>query len=399
MKYIYLGTAASEYELNNKFAGTARKKMVYVQQLWDYSFCRAIQKQLGDDFYVISYQPVPTYPAGTGIFYKKSAIDGLNGFYMKAINLPVIKQWHSSQQVKKEVLKIAKQFPDEQIRVITHTTYLQSILGVNKAKRKCDRIKLISMVPDLPEYSTGDKIGTGSIMQNLYAKYRSISEKEQMNVDGYVCFSELQMKKLNQGVPYTVMEGFVNDMMLNEKVEARELGTANRIYLYAGNLKADSGVLLLAEAFKRANLPNSELWIYGEGELESDIKKIDCESIKLKGLLKREDMLAIEKSATALVNPRPINAEFSKYSFPSKLLEYMASGRPVLTTHLPCISVEYDQYLIYVEDDTVDAFEDGLKAIAAADLNMVGDRAKKFVSDNKNIDIQATKVIDFASRQ
>ena len=42
--------------------------------------------------------------------------------------------------------------------------------------------------------------------------------------------------------------------------------------------------------------------------------------------------------------------------FPSKNHEYMVTGTPVLTTKLPCFPEEYDPYLYYMEDVSVDGF-------------------------------------------
>lgn len=395
MKYIYIGTAASDFELNNLFAKYARRSIVYVQQKWDYIFCKALQDILKDDFFVISYQPVQTFPAGKGIVLHQTMISGLNGIYIKSSNLPVIKQWTSKKAVKREILRIAKEFPDEEIRVITHTTYYQSLRATNEAKRECNRIKLFSMVPDLPDYSTGEKVETGSITRKLFGKYKEMSIKEKMNVDGYICFSEPQMEKLNRDKVHTVMEGFVSQQMLEDtdKVDA----AAEKFFLYAGNLKEDSGVLMLSQAFSQASISGAKLYICGEGAQRNAIEQLDCPDIKLLGVLPREEILKLEKQAYALVNPRPIGEEFSKYSFPSKLLEYMASGTPVLTTHLPCIQPEYDQFLTYVEEDTVEAFIAGLKKCEEGSFRAKGALAKSFVSENKNVKKQAQKVIDFVT--
>mgnify|MGYP003303651866 CR=1 FL=1 len=42
------------------------------------------------------------------------------------------------------------------------------------------------------------------------------------------------------------------------------------------------------------------------------------------GKIDRSQVLALQRSATVLVNPRRNNEEYTKYSFPSKTMEYLA---------------------------------------------------------------------------
>ncbi len=72
--------------------------------------------------------------------------------------------------------------------------------------------------------------------------------------------------------------------------------------------------------------------------------------IMLKGLLKREEVLRLQKSCMVLLNPRPSHHEYTKYIFQSKSLEYMSSGTPVITSRLPGIPKKYYDYVYLIED-------------------------------------------------
>ena len=62
--------------------------------------------------------------------------------------------------------------------------------------------------------------------------------------------------------------------------------------------------------------------------------------IEFLGMLPRTDVLELQSKATILVNPRQPVGDFTKYSFPSKTIEYMASGTPLLMYKLPGIPEE-----------------------------------------------------------
>ena len=103
MKYVYIGTAASDRDIETVFSGSARTKIVYVQQKWDYIFYKAMEAW-EDGAYCVSYPPVHTFPAGKRIRTKRTPIQGLKqGVYISTLNLPVIKQAGSVLRVLREL--------------------------------------------------------------------------------------------------------------------------------------------------------------------------------------------------------------------------------------------------------------------------------------------------------
>ena len=112
--------------------------------------------------------------------------------------------------------------------------------------------------------------------------------------------------------------------------------------------------------------------------------------------------MAAELKASLLVNPRPTNEDYVKYSFPSKNMEYMASGTPVITTHLPGMPDEYLPYVFLFEDETVSGMINMLQKIlllSNEELYTMGFRAKKFVLENKNSVVQARRILDMIRKE
>ena len=107
-----------------------------------------------------------------------------------------------------------------------------------------------------------------------------------------------------------------------------------------------------------------------------------------------------EQEATLLINPRPTGEAYVKYSFPSKTMEYMASGTPVLTTVLPGMPKEYHPYVYLLEDETAEGIAEQLKQILANSdetLFRKGAEARRFVLEQKNNVIQAQKILEMLS--
>ena len=108
-------------------------------------------------------------------------------------------------------------------------------------------------------------------------------------------------------------------------------------------------------------------------------------------------MLRKQREATLLVNPRTPEGEFTKYSFPSKTMEYLASGVPTLIYSLQGIPDEYLDYCFHLEEMGVDALYSKIEEIFHTDsftLKDIGAKARHFILDNKNPYEQCLKVLE-----
>ena len=147
---------------------------------------------------------------------------------------------------------------------------------------------------------------------------------------------------------------------------------------------------------------NSELHIYGDGDFANELKDLANKhnNIVYHGNVLNQEVVKAELDAYLLVNPRPSNDEYIKYSFPSKTLEYMVSGTPVLTAKLAGIPCEYDDYLWFFEE-TDDGLENALRNILSEDCDVLesfGRKSRDFALKNKNNISQASKVIELINR-
>ena len=169
MKYVYIGTAASDRDIETVFSGSARTKIVYVQQKWDYIFYKAMEAW-EDNAYCVSYPPVQTFPAGKRIRTKRMPIQGLRqGVYISTLNLPVIKQAGSVLRVLRELKRIGK---NDDLTIITHTLYLQSLLAAQLYKRRHPDTRIVSLVPDLPDFANEDTRAASKLDRFLFRTYK-----------------------------------------------------------------------------------------------------------------------------------------------------------------------------------------------------------------------------------
>ncbi len=119
------------------------------------------------------------------------------------------------------------------------------------------------------------------------------------------------------------------------------IGDDDKIILFSGWLYEFSGVDLVLASLKelRKDVPNVRLVVCGDGPLLEKLVQMRRElgvqeHVDLLGRRPFEQMPSIIASADVCINPYLPEVR-SNFAFPSKIAEYMASGRAVVSTDLP----------------------------------------------------------------
>jgi glycosyltransferase involved in cell wall biosynthesis len=189
-----------------------------------------------------------------------------------------------------------------------------------------------------------------------------------------------------------------------ETAEKWEKETGKKVIIYAGSILKLYGIQNLTEGFIQADLPNTELWVYGDGDYREELMEISKKypSVVYKGVRGNQEVVDSEIRAALLVNPRPVAPEYTKYSFPSKNMEYMVSGTPVLTTKLPGMPEAYYPYVYLLEDESPEGVAKKLREVLQlpmAERNAKATRAREYVLRHKTNVAQAEKIMDFLGKK
>jgi len=144
--------------------------------------------------------------------------------------------------------------------------------------------------------------------------------------------------------------------------------------------------------------PEYELWICGHGSLESEIEAYARKypNIRFWGFVPQKEALALQAKASALINPRTPEGLFTKYSFPSKTLEYLRSAKPVICYKLEGIPDEYDPYLCYIKENSSEGIIQAVDQLAirtAEERMAIGEKGRRFVLSQKNPTVQCEKLV------
>lgn len=253
-------------------------------------------------------------------------------------------------------------------------------------------IKCIGIVTDLPDfYLTNKKI---SLKRKLISK---INSSYLSLYSHYVFLTEQMDAKVNKHHrPYIVMEGLCYKETIDNSLESMKNDPPS--ILYAGGISERNGIDTFVKGFLKSKV-NARLIIYGDGDSYVDTLKEICKNnccVEYRGVADNAEIMTESIKATLIVNPRFSNQEHTKYSFPSKNIESMSTGTPLLTTKLPGIPSDYYSYNYFFDEETIDGYAAKLRDLFSKDpleLHNFGLKAKEYVLCNKNNVVQAKRIM------
>jgi glycosyltransferase involved in cell wall biosynthesis len=256
-------------------------------------------------------------------------------------------------------------------------------------------VKKVALVTDFPWNLIGNNPSNGYLRKALISLWVSLSRSLASKYDGYFLLTQQMSNVINKrNRPFVVVEAICEST--EYELEPPVKKHAKRVLLFAGLLEERNGICALANAVTRMDDPDLELRIYGDGPAKDAILRIGKRDARIRymGVAPNHVVVEEEKRSTLLVNPRFTDQGFTRYSFPSKNVEYMISGTPILTTKLPGIPGEYSQYMYTFDDETVDGMAATLKAVLErdeAELAQKGIAAREYILSRKNYLIQAKR--------
>ncbi|WP_422739385.1 glycosyltransferase [Micromonospora sp. WMMD729] len=345
----------------------------------------------GCPVHLLSAAPVSSWPGNRQIRFRAGRFrqDGVDGDLLPFVNLLGLKhltRFVAAWRVGSRVLR--ERETDVLLVHGVHSPFLW--FGVLRARRR--GVRVVPVLTDPP----GVALPTdGRLVRLLRGLDVALVRAALARCSGVIALTAALADDFAPGRPRLVMEGIcaVDDLLPAGPTNTRDI-------VYAGGLSRAYGVDRLVEAFRALPGDDLRLCVYGRGELEGwlrDQAALD-RRIRPPQLLPRGELLPRLSRARVLVNPRPVDQDFVRWSFPSKIIEYLATGVPVVSTRLPGIPPDYTPWLSYAEPDTAEGLRTaieqvlGLSEHAARELGVGGAR---FVRETRNPTAQGHRMHDF----
>lgn len=229
------------------------------------------------------------------------------------------------------------------------------------------------------QYPTDAKLANGHIFLS-YQAFQSCPFQKKLHLDGGVSYLKFD--------PLTFQ---------NKK------STDKKIILYTGMMSVWGGVSFLLKAFELIHDSAIELWICGHGrnsDLETALKADS--RIRFFGLVSESQLIDMSNKASVLINPRPSNISGNAMNFPSKILEYLSYGKPVISTWTPGLSPEYRDVLEVLKEETEECLARTIESVLNWSDNKIHENSvkiEKFLLKEKTWEHQAERLINWLENE
>lgn len=395
MKYIFCGFMFPDAESDIK-------KMKVPPTVSAHKFQINMMKGLVEnkqEVHVINIPRYRYYPHLRKIIIKGKSftLDGNRyGQNIGFVNLPVLNYITQYFAFKKSIKRYLKKCSDEFITLISFNSYLPRDKAIIDIKKKNKRILLCNVIGDLH-----GKYGVCSRKRycGIKGKIITLIEKEEdalhRKCDTFAFLTKYMAAALGvEQKPFVVVEGLFADSA--EKIRPADF--TEKIIFYAGAAELQYGIQHLLDAFEMIKGKEYRLLIAGIGDAEEMIKEyvMRDDRIEYLGFITPKEVKNYQQMATVLINPRTSGHEYVKYSFPSKNMECLASGRPYIAHKLVCNPEEYGAYIQYPKNESDEALAEKIIEICnmpPEKRNSIGERARCFILNEKNPKKQMQKVV------
>ncbi len=392
MKVFLLGSVVSPDEVD-RILNRSKIKPSVAPVYFQNSLISGL-KDNGVDLTVYSLPPIKSFPNGSRFCWgkrKERLDDGTEVTWLPTINVVGLKQISAYLSAKHALKKWLKENRNEKDKVVlSYSVYAPLAKAALKMCKKFG-CKTCAIITDPEDYSYKNS-GKG-FKSKLLNKMANDTKNLTEQFNGYVFLTKYMIDRYNAvEKPFTIVEGLSNPNLF-DGVEAKNRG--NEV-TYTGVLSKGFGIDKLVRAFSMVK-GDYKLKLFGSGECEEFIKEFSEKDSRIEymGRVERSFLLSSQRSSKILISVKPSDEEYTKFAFPSKVLEYMTSGTPVLMTRIKGVPDEYFNYCYSIEDESVEGIKTAIENVLAKpseELETMGEKARRFVIEKKNKTVQCAKI-------
>ena len=363
-----------------------------------WGFARAV-KTACSNFVLASSVPIQTYPRGRRIVFRSGEFieNGISGFLLGFVNIILLKHISRLFQCLHRLPRYLRLHNVD--RMILHGTHTPFMVFAIAMKLWKDTKIFIILTDQHGVFMPGD-FWYQRLLKRLDTRFMMLMLRQ---FDGYICLSSVFIEKFGFNKPVLIFPGIVGEQ-IDLTLSASALRADDDIFkvVFVGGVNRMNGIDKLLKAFTLINNNRFSLVIYGDGELREEVVAAARDDLRITygGRVSDSELIPALFSASLLINPKPVDKEYAQTSFPSKLLEYLAVGRPVLTTRVVSIPPEMVDCFLYIDIDTAVGVSEALMRVSRLPAKSREDmavRAQQTVRSLYSEAVIGRKVVSFVS--
>lgn len=404
MKVIFLSNFYPRCRRDHYFS-RSRSGLAAAADAHQYALALGL-REVCDDYCIINSPAIFSYPMHYMDTSIPSEILKENGLTINNVGSSTFMeyQFYSRYRGVYKQLKEEVSNTDDAIYILVYATNVSLLKAATNIKLKSKNVKLNLIVPDLPE-DMEDHNPIAKLLIGLRGLFFKSSDFYYKQFDSFVLLTDYMKEIIGcTQEQYIVCEGIYEEIA-TKRIPHQEDPSCFTIF-YGGMLHKKFGIMNLVNAVHSIHNPNIRLQLCGYGDCVNQVRELSKtdKRIQYMGVVGRDEVLNFQSKASLLVNPRiPDGNLFTRYSFPSKTMEYFASGTPTLLYQLEGIPQEYYSYC-YSLDATHTSQQNLADKIQKIMSVPVEERlqkaisARKFVLEEKNQLKAARKILSLLKR-
>ncbi len=362
--YLFLGFAIPDDEMTQVFA---KDQFPSIQtHKFNWNLIKAIEEQGAIDCTYVSVRPVSPFPVYPRKLIKKKKwtqrvsnkeieiveIPFWNTTFLKIFTIFLSTLFYSLENIIKKKIDGG---------IIVYSVHLPYLI-VGYLLSRVFKLELIAVWTDPPALKN---IRDSRLKASLRNIEMGLSKFLMSKFDKVVSITKFLASEYAPNAKSIILEGIIGDSEegFYRDVTKKHLNAdLTRDIVYTGSIEKKYGIENLVKGFLLLKAENVRLVIYGRGNYQDELIELCKEHSNLiyGGFVDSVSCIKIQQEASFLITTRSPMEDFVKYSFPSKILEYMMSNTPVITTILPGMPQEYENYVIGLKDNKPATIKEGI---------------------------------------
>jgi glycosyltransferase involved in cell wall biosynthesis len=344
---------------------------------------------------VLSQRPQRVFPRDPMIWHRCRRVEfaGACAHLVPYLNLPVLRPISVGIANVVMVWRLARRHRPARTAVLTYNLSEPPGLFTLLAARLAGALA-VAFVCDV--HVPGRLVGASWARRLDFALHRWLIPR----FDRLVVVNDSIVSDFAPRLPSIRVEGGVTDRML--QVAPREDRAPGDPFtmVFAGALHPANGIEEMLGAMRRLPGPDLRLKIAGAGTLQNVVREAQARDPRVEylGQISYEEVFQLYASADLLLSVRITKKIDTSYYFPSKTMECLASGVPVLTTCPGRVREDFGKVAYLLEDESAEGLARLIAEVAARpphERRARGEAARRLVAAQRSWTAQARRIADF----
>lgn len=344
---------------------------------------------------VLGVRPMPAFPRSATLIARSSHTVlpcGIPITLLPFVNISPVKQLLLGAVVFFRLLRWGWKHRGAQVRIVyTFNLTVPPALFTLLAAR-CIKAKAVASVNDINE--PGATVPRTWPWRLDYALHQFLLPR----FDALVPVSQAIIEDFAPKARYVRVEGGITpEMAANSGRDIASGKPDTFCIVFSGGMDAANGVEVMLHAIARLKGGHYRFVFAGGGPLAGAVFSAARADVRIeyRGVLKLSDLLSIYRQADVLVNMRLTKAIRTRYFFPSKLMEFLASGTPVISTCPGHVEEEFGEFLFLLKNESPEGLAAAIQHAETAGLETrreMGKRARGFMLAHKTWQAQTARI-------